>query len=249
MKVIGVIPARYGSTRFPGKPLADIGGTSMIMRVVSQANKCKLFSKVVVATDDARIYDHVIGCGAHAVMTSMEHPSGTDRCLEAAEMTDPSSDLVVNIQGDEPFVDPSQLESLIMAMHEPGSQIGTLAIRIDDPDVLADFNKVKVVMDDRGKALYFSRFPIPFRKGIPQEQWLFHGDYYKHLGLYAYRTDILRRICELPPSSLERSESLEQLRWLQAGFSVQVALTDIETPAVDTPEDLQKILKSGGFTS
>jgi 3-deoxy-manno-octulosonate cytidylyltransferase (CMP-KDO synthetase) len=247
MKVIGVIPARYGSTRFPGKPLADIGGTSMIMRVVSQAKKCRLFSHVVVATDDTRIYDHVTSFGARVVMTSMGHPSGTDRCLEAVELTDPSAELVVNIQGDEPFVDPSQLETLIMSMHEPGSQIGTLAIRISSVEVLGDFNKVKVVMDAHGRALYFSRFPIPFRKGIPQEQWLMHGDYFKHLGLYAYRTAILRRICELPSSSLELSESLEQLRWLQAGYSIQVALTDIETPAVDTPEDLQKIIKHGGF--
>ena len=247
MKVIGVIPARYGSTRFPGKPLADIGGTSMIMRVVSQASKCRLFSQVVVATDDARIYDHVTGSGAHAVMTSMGHPSGTDRCLEAVELTDPSAELVVNIQGDEPFVNPSQLEALIMAMHEPGSEIGTLAIRISNAEVLGDFNKVKVVMDFHGRALYFSRFAIPFRKGIPQEQWLMHGDYFKHLGLYAYRTAILRSICKLPPSSLELSESLEQLRWLQAGYSIQVALTDIETPAVDTPEDLEKIIKRGGF--
>ncbi|MFN8700153.1 MAG: 3-deoxy-manno-octulosonate cytidylyltransferase [Flavobacteriales bacterium] len=247
MKVIGVIPARYGSTRFPGKPLADIGGTSMIMRVVSQANKCRLFSQVVVATDDARIYDHVTGFGAQAVMTSMGHPSGTDRCLEAVELTDPSAELVVNIQGDEPFVDPTQLETLIMAMHEQGSEIGTLAIRISSAEVLSDFNKVKVVMDAHGRALYFSRFPIPFRKEVPQKQWLIHGDYFKHLGLYAYRTAILRRICELPPSSLERSESLEQLRWLQAGYSIQVALTDIETPAVDTPEDLEKIIKRGDF--
>lgn len=244
MKIIGIIPARYASSRFPGKPLADIGGQSMVMRVVQQARKCLLLQDVVVATDDERIHRHVEEQGGKSVMTSSSHPSGTDRCLEALEMLDAAADVVLNIQGDEPFVDPGQLESLCMLMHRKGAEIATLSKRITDSETLFDPNKVKVVFNEVGRAIYFSRFPIPFRKNVDQEKWLDAGSYYKHLGLYAYRTDVLRRICALPPSPLELAESLEQLRWLEAGYHIQVGPTEVESPAIDTPEDLERVRRS-----
>jgi len=243
MHILGIIPARFGSTRFPGKPLADIGGTSMVMRVVNQVRKCRMIREVVVATDDERILRHVEENGAQAVLTSPDHPSGTDRCLEALELTCADADGVINIQGDEPFVDPAQLDLLAAMLLKNDTEVATLATPIRDYTTLTDPNKVKVVFGNAGRAIYFSRFPIPFRKGLPQDQWLHTGPYYKHLGLYAYRSDILHRICLLAPSPLEQAESLEQLRWLEAGYRISVAVTPLETPAVDTPEDLEKVRK------
>lgn len=243
MHILGIIPARFGSTRFPGKPLADIGGISMVMRVVNQVRKCRMIREVVVATDDERILRHVEENGAQAVLTSPDHPSGTDRCLEALELTCSDADGVINIQGDEPFVDPAQLDLLAAMLLKNDTEVATLATPIRDYTTLTDPNKVKVVFGNAGRAIYFSRFPIPFRKGLPQDQWLHTGPYYKHLGLYAYRSDILHRICLLAPSPLEQAESLEQLRWLEAGYRISVAVTPLETPAVDTPEDLEKVRK------
>jgi 3-deoxy-manno-octulosonate cytidylyltransferase (CMP-KDO synthetase) len=242
MKVVAIIPARYGSTRFPGKPLADIDGKSMIRRVIDRASAVDAFSEVIVATDDERIAAHVRGYGAKVVMTSADHPSGTDRCLEAMDRLAPDADVVVNVQGDEPFVDTEQLKALIDLMGKSDVDIATLRIRISDLKTLHDPNKVKVVVNENGKALYFSRHAIPYQKSVPEEHWLDHFNYYKHLGLYAYRSDVLRKICTLKPSPLELAESLEQLRWLEGGYSIHVAETDIETPAIDTPDDLNKAI-------
>lgn len=244
-KVVGIIPARYGSTRFPGKPLVEIDGKTMIMRVVERAMSCDRLCDVVVATDDERIYNHVIEHGAKAVMTSSEHPSGTDRCLEAFEKWGGEADAVLNIQGDEPFVAVEQLNALVELMQNPAVEIATLAKKIDDQEVLFDPNKVKVIFSENGRALYFSRHAIPFQKSTPMEEWLGNHTYYKHIGLYAYQLDTLRSICTLAPSPLEKMESLEQLRWLENGRVIFVAKTDIETPAIDTPADLENLLRNG----
>ena len=244
MNIIGIIPARFGSTRFPGKPLADIWGVPMILRVVERAEQCTGLSKVIVATDDERIASVVRSAGKNVIMTSPDHPSGTDRCLEAMEKSEEQADAVINIQGDEPFVKVEQLNQLVKAMQDPNTEIATLAKRIEDPSWLTDPNKVKVVMNDLGEAMYFSRQAIPYIKGVEMDQWLAVQAYYKHLGLYAYKTAVLKRITQLEPSSLERVESLEQLRWLQNGYKIFVGVTLWETPAIDTPEDLMKVLAS-----
>ena len=241
MRIVGIIPARYGSTRFPGKPLVEIGGMSMVMRVVQQARKCLLLADVVVATDDERIFQHVLEHGGKAVMTAPDHPSGTDRCLEALNLLEGGADAVINIQGDEPFVDPGQLESLCMLLERKGVEIATLAIRIQTLEVLDDPNKVKVIFNPIGRAIYFSRLPIPFLKGVKSEERLSQHSFFKHVGLYAFNAEVLRHICTLQPSPLELAESLEQLRWLEAGYSIHVVETTIETPAIDTPEDLKYI--------
>jgi 3-deoxy-manno-octulosonate cytidylyltransferase (CMP-KDO synthetase) len=242
MKILGIIPARYASTRFPGKPLALIGDKTMVQRVIEQAIKSTLLDNVVVATDDERIAQHVVSLGHTAVLTSHLHHSGTDRCLEALNKQATHYDAVINIQGDEPFVDPIQIDALAKLITQPEVDIATLAIKITDSKTLFDHNKVKVVLAADGKALLFSRQPIPFQKNYPPDHWVRNHNYYKHLGLYAYKSAVLKKICALAPSSLEISESLEQLRWLENGFHIHVALTTIETPAVDTPEDLQSIL-------
>jgi 3-deoxy-manno-octulosonate cytidylyltransferase (CMP-KDO synthetase) len=242
MKVIAIIPARYGSTRFPGKPLADVDGQSMISRVIDQVRGVSGFAEVIVATDDKRIADHVNAYGARVVMTSPDHPSGTDRCLEALDMIATSADAIINIQGDEPFVAHEQLELLLKMLQNPFVDIATLCIKITENEVLFDPNKVKVVFGSSGKALYFSRNAIPFQKSVAASDWLKHHTYFKHIGLYAYKTSVLRNICHLKPSPLELAESLEQLRWLENGHAIYLGETSIETPAIDTPEDLQKAL-------
>jgi 3-deoxy-manno-octulosonate cytidylyltransferase (CMP-KDO synthetase) len=199
---------------------------------------------VIVATDDERIASVVRSAGKNVIMTSPDHPSGTDRCLEAMEKSGEQADAVINIQGDEPFVKVEQLNQLVEAMQDPNTEIATLAKRIEDPSWLTDPNKVKVVMNDLGEAMYFSRQAIPYVKGVEMDQWLAVQAYYKHLGLYAYKTAVLKRITQLEPSSLERAESLEQLRWLQNGYKIFVDVTLWETPAIDTPEDLMKVLAS-----
>ena len=243
MKIIGIIPARYGSSRFPGKPLVDIWGKPMILRVVERAEASKSLSEVIVATDDVRIAEVVLKAGKKVVITSEEHPSGTDRCLEVVEKLGVSVDAVINIQGDEPFVKPEQIDHLAQLIAEPHTQIATLAIKIEDPNWLEDPNKVKVVFDKNGKALYFSRQAIPFVKNLDQKDWLTKLDYFKHIGLYAYKTSVLNEICELRTSSFEQAESLEQLRWLQNGYSIIVGVTPWETPAIDSPADLDALLK------
>jgi 3-deoxy-manno-octulosonate cytidylyltransferase (CMP-KDO synthetase) len=235
---IGIIPARYSSTRFPGKPLADIGGTSMVVRVVQQAMASSL-SKVVVATDDHRIFRHVEEHGYEAVLTSSDHQSGTERCLEAYGLCGAEAAVIVNIQGDEPFIRPEQIDSLIRLMEKPGVDIGTLAIGIGNEELLRNPNKVKVVKDVQGRALYFSRNCIPYQQHAPAGRWTRSHRYFKHVGMYAYRASVLPQLCALPAGALEKAESLEQLRWLEYGYSIFVAETDFESPAVDTPEDLE----------
>lgn len=243
--IIGIIPARYGSTRFPGKPLADIFGKPMILRVVEQAEKSTVLSAVWVATDDEKIAEVVRAAGKNVIMTSADHPSGTDRCLEAVRSIDPNAFAVVNIQGDEPFVHVEQINALAKRILEEEVDIATLCKEIKETSVLVDPNKVKVVKSLNGKALYFSRQAIPYVKGKPIEDWLKHQAYFKHLGLYAYKTAVLESLAALAPSGLETSESLEQLRWLENGFTIFVDVTDWETPAIDTPGDLERLRNEG----
>ena len=237
MTILGIIPARYASTRFPAKALANIGGKSMIQRVVEQARQAKSLSHLIVATDDARIRDHVIAFGGEVVMTSPHHQSGTDRCGEALAQLGESYGYVVNIQGDEPFIQPAQIDRLA-AVLDGRVELATLIKRITDPAVLQNPNSPKVVVGAAGQALYFSRQAIPYQRDQPLAAWLDHQPYYKHIGLYAYRADVLAQITQLPPSMLERAEALEQLRWLENGFRIQTVETDLETIGIDTPEDL-----------
>ena len=241
MKIIGIIPARYASSRFPGKPLADIQGKSMIRRVYEQASKAPSLSKVVVATDDKRICDHVKEWGGEVEMTSVNHPSGTDRCIEVLNRQNETYDVIINIQGDEPFIDPSQIEMLSNSFNNKETQIASLAKKIEEEEELFNPNNVKVVIGESGKALYFSRAAIPFVRGVEPDDYLNYADFYKHIGLYAYRVDILRKIGELPLAKLEETESLEQLRWLSADYKIDMKITEIEAISVDTPEDLLKL--------
>ncbi|MFI5171680.1 MAG: 3-deoxy-manno-octulosonate cytidylyltransferase [Chitinophagales bacterium] len=241
MKVIGIIPARFNSSRFPGKPLALINGKTMINLVYAQAKKVNAFSKVIVATDDDRIYDHVKSFGGEVMMTSPNHLSGTDRCGEIINKLNEDFDVVVNIQGDEPFIQPEQLEKLINAFNEPEVEIATLGICITDAEKIFDPNIVKVVFNETGNALYFSRFPIPFIREMDKEKWAERGSHFKHLGIYAFHISVLQKIIKLQPSRLEKAESLEQLRWLENGFKIKVVETEIDTMGIDTPEDLKNI--------
>lgn len=240
--VLGVIPARYASTRFPGKPLVEIQGKSMIRRVYEQAAQASLVQQVVVATDDERIWEHVRSFGGEAVMTSPAHPSGTDRCAEVARKY-PHAKIILNIQGDEPFIQPRQIDLLAgILLQNTRFAIATLAKRIEEPESLHNPNVVKVVLSLQQSAIYFSRHAIPYVRGQAPDDWLQHQVFYKHIGLYAYRRNTLLRVARLKPTALERAESLEQLRWLEHGFRIAVGLTDLETIGIDTPEDIQKAL-------
>ena len=239
MKVIGIIPSRYASTRFPGKSLAIIKGKTMIRRVCEQAWKSKL-DAVVVATDDIRIADEVMSFGGRCVLTDPNHRSGTDRCCEALDLLETQYDAVVNIQGDEPFIDPKQIDLLVDLILREDTQLASLAKRIVDADELFSQNAVKVVMDNECKALYFSRNPIPFMRNVDNVEWLKKGVFYQHIGIYAYKTEVLRRVARLQPSSLEIAESLEQLRWLENGLSIRMAVTESQNVSIDTPYDLAK---------
>ena len=241
MKILAIIPARYNSTRFPGKPLVDIGGKSMIQRVYEQTQKVRSFTKIIVATDDIRIEEHVKSFGGDVMMTSTEHQSGTDRCGEVVRKLTENYDVVVNIQGDEPFIQPEQLEKLITAFSNENTQIATLGFKLNDSEAIFNPNIVKVVFSVSGNALYFSRNPIPFNRNSEKENWINTTSYYKHLGIYAFRSDILRKINTLEQSTLEKAESLEQLRWLENDFKIKVVETDIDTIGVDTPEDLARL--------
>lgn len=244
MKIIGIIPARYASTRFPGKPLVDINGKTMIQRVYEQASSSDLLSKVVVATDDDRIYNHVQDFGGNALMTDVGHTNGTTRCNEIVSILENSGesfDVVINIQGDEPMIEPEQINMVASIFNNPEAQIGTLAKKISDTKELFDQNVVKVTMSNNRKALYFSRQPIPFCRGTENDDWLNITDYYKHIGIYGYRTEILKQITNLPLGKLEMAESLEQLRWLENAINIYVDITDFESIAIDTPEDLRKL--------
>ena len=238
MKILGIIPSRYASTRFPGKPLAIINGKSMVQRVYEQATKAKSLAKVIVATDDQRIFNHVKSWGGEVAMTSTNHPSGTDRCKEVLELQKDEFDVVVNIQGDEPFIDPSQIENVTQSFVSREIQIASLAKKITSLEELFNPNSVKVIIAENKQALYFSRAAIPFLRGIEEKDYLTHGEFYKHIGLYAYRANVLKEIATLSPSKLEKSESLEQLRWLEAAYKIRMEITELEGLSVDTPEDL-----------
>jgi 3-deoxy-manno-octulosonate cytidylyltransferase (CMP-KDO synthetase) len=238
MKFIGIIPARYASTRFPGKPLALLGGKPVIQHVYEKA--VSALEDAYVATDDQRIFDVVYGFGGKAVMTRADHKSGTDRIEEAVEKIGTDADVIINIQGDEPFVHPSQLSTLCQLFDHPQTQIGTLGKRFETLEAVMNPNSPKIITDKQGFAIYFSRSVIPFIRGKEQKDWLQQYPFLKHLGLYAYRKEILREITRLPQSPLEKAESLEQLRWIENGYKIRVGITDVETVGIDTPEDLQR---------
>ena len=240
MKVLGVIPARFDSSRFPGKPLIDLKGKTMIQRVYEGAKKSSLITEVIVATDDQRIYDEVIRFGGSVRMTKISHTSGTDRCAEVAKEF-PEMDVIINIQGDEPLVDFRQLEVLIEAFRQEKTVIATLGNTSINLEDIENPNRIKVVLNKHNEALYFSRSAVPnfvHSKGNPLENY----PYMRHIGLYAYRAQTLQELTALEPTALEKIESLEQLRWLYHGYSIQVVETDIETPNIDVPEDVEKVL-------
>lgn len=238
MNFTAIIPARYASTRFPGKPLALLGNKPVIQHVYEQASS--VLSEVWVATDDDRIREAVKKFGGRVVMTRADHKSGTDRIEEAAEKTGTQADVVINIQGDEPFVQPSQIKTLMRLFDNADTQIGTLGKHFENIEAVNNPNSPKIVTDKQGFALYFSRSVIPYIRGAQDNEWLSHFPFLKHLGLYAYRREVLHEITQLPQSSLEIAESLEQLRWLENGYRIRVGLTDVETVGIDTPEDLQR---------
>lgn len=241
MKILGLIPARYASTRFPAKPLADIAGKSMIQRVYEQAQKSSVLSEVVVATDHQEIFQHVRQFGGAVCMTKENHASGTDRCYEAMIKQEEHYDYVINIQGDEPFIQPEQID-LLGGLLNGVTEIATLIKAIGNPEQLFNPNVVKAIVNKYGEALYFSRSTIPHIRNTPDSEWMKKHRFFKHIGMYAYRADILEKITKLPVSTLESAESLEQLRWLENGFNISTAETSIETIGIDTPADLQHAL-------
>lgn len=238
MKFIGIIPARYASTRFPGKPLALLGGKPVIQHVYEKV--AAVLEAAYVATDDERIYDVVKSFGGQVVMTRTDHKSGTDRIEEAIEKIGGEWDVVVNVQGDEPFVAKSQLDTICHCFDDPTTQIATLGKPFESMEAVQNSNSPKIVVDNMGFAMYFSRSVIPYVRGKEMSSWLTHYPFLKHLGIYAYRKDVLRQVTQLPQSSLEIAESLEQLRWLQNGFKIKVGTTDVETVGIDTPQDLER---------
>lgn len=241
MKFLGIIPARYASTRFPAKPLAMLGGKTVIQRVYEQV--AGILDDAYVATDDERIESAVKAFGGKVVMTSANHKSGTDRCYEACTKIEGDFDVVVNIQGDEPFIQPSQLEAVKACFHDKATQIATLVKPFTAEngfEALENVNSPKVVLDKNRNALYFSRSIIPYQRNADKKDWLTNHVYYKHIGLYAYRVEVLKEITLLPQSSLEQAESLEQLRWLENGYTIKVGLSEVETIGIDTPQDLER---------
>lgn len=248
MKLIALIPARYASTRFPGKPLAMLGGKSVIQRVYEQVSKA--VDETYVATDDQRIFDAVEAFGGKVVMTRSDHKSGTDRIEEAAEKIGGDYDVVVNVQGDEPFIQASQIETVCHCFDDPTTQIATLGKPFgNDIEAISNPNSPKIVVDKKGFALYFSRSIIPFVRGKEAAEWPSSYPFLKHLGLYAYRRNVLREVTQLPQGVLEKAESLEQLRWLENGYKIRVGLTDVETVGIDTPADLERAEKFLIFNS
>ena len=241
LRFVAIIPARYASSRFPGKPLVDIGGKSMIQRVYEQVYKA--IPDVYVATDDQRIFDAVLTFGGKAIMTSDQHKSGTDRCYEAFSKLSEWFDVVINIQGDEPFIQPEQITTLQSCFSEPEIDIATLAKLFTEKDsysALNNPNSPKIVLNKRNEAMYFSRSVIPYLRGAETTDWITLHPYYKHVGIYAYRAEVLKELTDLPQSPLELAESLEQLRWLENGYRIKVGFTDVETVGIDTPDDLEK---------
>jgi len=239
MKTLGIIPARYAAARFPGKVLTNIGGKSMLQRVYEQAQQAKLLDAVIVATDDERIFEHCNEFHANVMMTSPDHQSGTDRCAEVARQVE-GYELMVNIQGDEPFIQPEQIDLVVEPLNKE-AQISTLAKQIESSEALFNPNIVKVVFDKNHRAMYFSRHPVPYVRGELQTNWHKEPSHFKHIGLYGFQRKTLLAISELPVGFYEKCESLEQLRWLENGHHITVALTDKETIGIDTPDDLEKI--------
>ncbi len=244
MKFVAIIPARYSSSRFPGKPLADIKGKTIIRRVYERTSM--VFEHCWVATDDARIESEVRSFGGNVAMTSSDHKSGTDRCAEALGIAEKQSgisfDVVVNVQGDEPFISTEQLATVKSLFDDPATQIATLVKPFSESEDIFNPNSPKVVISSSGNALYFSRSVIPHLRGVQTSEWQRTHTYYKHIGLYAYRSEVLARITRLPQSVLEKAESLEQLRWIENGYDIKVGITNSESVAIDTPEDLQRVL-------
>jgi 3-deoxy-manno-octulosonate cytidylyltransferase (CMP-KDO synthetase) len=242
MNVIGVIPARYDSSRFPGKPLVDIGGKSMIQRVYEQCSKSTSLNKLIVATDDQRIADHVKLFGGNVTLTSINHQSGTDRCAEVANNY-PEFDFLINIQGDEPMINPDQIDLLCKCFENPNASIATLVKKISSNEELFNENTPKVILNKNNEAILFSRTAIPFIRGKAKENWIEHYTFYKHIGIYGFKTETLKNLNNLPLSALESAEALEQLRWIENGYRIHTAITDKESQAIDTPQDLEKLLK------
>lgn len=246
-RFIGIIPARYASSRFPGKPLVDIAGKPMIQHVYERASS--VLSNVLVATDDKRIASAVESFSGNVVMTSVDHRSGTDRCLEALKkfslQHEQEFSVVINIQGDEPFIRPEQISQIVQCFDDRSTQIATLIKVIEETSVLSDPNRPKVVVDKNNFALYFSRSPIPYIRNAENKEWLGKHRFYQHIGMYAYRAQVLKEICELETGKLEQAESLEQLRWLENGYRIKTAVTEFESYCIDTQEDLDKLVKLG----
>ena len=241
MKYLALIPARYASTRFPAKPLAILGEKTIIQHVYERVSS--VFEHAYVVTDDERIEACVLAFGGRCIMTGTHHKSGTDRCYEALEKLGAGYDVVVNVQGDEPFIATSQLETIKACFDDPQTQIATLVkpfVPADGIEALENPNSPKVVLDNNGYAIYFSRSVIPYLRGVEKSEWLSKHTYFKHIGLYAYRSEVLKEITSMPLGELEQAESLEQLRWLQAGYRIKVGTTDVETIGIDTPEDLER---------
>ncbi|MFI5221272.1 MAG: 3-deoxy-manno-octulosonate cytidylyltransferase [Bacteroidia bacterium] len=238
MNILGIIPARYGSTRFPGKPLTDISGKSMIQRVYEQALKSRSLKKIIVATDDERIAEHVKKFGGDVSMTSSDHQSGTDRCAEVLRKVNGKFDAVINIQGDEPFINPEQIDLVASCFENPKTEIASLIKKIISEEEIRNPNIVKAIKNLEGNAIYFSRSPIPYRRNPEVEI-----TYFKHIGIYGYRSETLLKIIKLPQSRLELAESLEQLRWIENGFVIHLRETDYESFSVDTPADLKHVEK------
>ena len=238
MKKIAIIPARYSSTRFPGKPLALLAAKPVIQHVYEKVSQ--IIGETWVATDDERIFNKVKEFGGKAVMTRANHQSGTDRIQEAVSHIKTDAEIIINIQGDEPFVQHSQINTLCKLFEDPDTQIGTIGKVFSDIEAVENPNSPKVIIDNHQFAMYFSRSPIPFIRGVEKNDWINHYPFLKHIGIYAYRKNVLEKITQLPQSSLEIAESLEQLRWLQNGYKIKVGFTDVETIGIDTPAELEK---------
>ncbi len=241
MKTLGIIPSRYASTRFPGKPLIEIDGKTMVQRVYEQAKKATALTDVFVATDDERIFNHITSFGGNVVMTASSHESGTDRCAEVLKRLGNNYDVVINIQGDEPYINPQQINQLCACFDDKATDIATLIKQIKTEEELFNPNRPKVDIDKNNFAKMFSRKTIPELPNTPKENWLNNHKFYKHIGIYGYRANVLTEITKLAPSPLEIEERLEQLRWLENGYKIKVAVTSFEAIAIDTPEDLEKI--------
>jgi 3-deoxy-manno-octulosonate cytidylyltransferase (CMP-KDO synthetase) len=244
--ILGIIPARYASSRFPGKSLCDIKGKTMLQRVFEKTAESKLLDAIIVATDDERIQKHAESLGAKVVMTSEHHPSGTDRCFEALQLSGLNADYVINIQGDEPFLNPEQINELARAC-DGKAELITQMTPCNDYSVLFDKGEVKICLNRNNEAIYFSRQVIPAIKSKPENEWHLHHPYYRHVGMYAYRSDVLKAITQLKPSALELAESLEQLRWVEAGYKIKCVPTSYDSHCVDTPEDIEKVIAIMGL--